>query len=79
MFSNFVRLKKIYGAIDELYMSYLTSENPLLDFIFYKKNWYLLNKKNITREQAHQDLKKVYGRDDDTDKETYDSDLEYNI
>jgi len=38
MFSNFVRLKKIYGAIDELYMSYLTSENPLLDFIFYKKN-----------------------------------------
>lgn len=63
--------------IDELYTAYLQTKNSKDYLLFFKKHI----KKDykppyiLTRKQAHEDLKSVYGGDSDTDGEGYDSDL----
>ncbi|MCX7121953.1 MAG: hypothetical protein NTZ67_09345 [Gammaproteobacteria bacterium] len=62
--------------IDALYITYLQHQHPIDHFSFIKKNIHRPKTAVLTREQAHQDMKTVYGGDSDTDGTEYDSDLE---
>jgi len=65
--------------IEEMYTAYLQAKSLKQYLCFFKKN--LENHDRLepilTREQAHQDLKAVYGGESDTDDEGYVSDLSF--
>ncbi|CAM4390313.1 MAG: hypothetical protein LEGION0398_MBIBDBAK_00158 [Legionellaceae bacterium] len=61
--------------IDVLYLEYLKTKNSHEYLSFFKKNIKENHTLVLTRKQAHEDLKYVYGGESDTDSEGYDSDL----
>lgn len=67
--------------IDEMYLAFLQNKNLRKHFSFHKKH--LDNPKTyvLTREQAHNDLKEVYGGESDTDESDneYESDLSFTM
>lgn len=75
-------------AINALYLTYLQSKNNADYMRFFKKVLVECDKEKstqksrtlvLTRKQAHEDLKYVYGGDSDTDGEGYESDLEMDV
>lgn len=74
IYNNPDKVKVACKRIDKLYMEHLQSINAPEYEAFLQK--YMTPPTCVlTREQAHQDLKQVYGGDSDTDDEGYDSDL----
>ena len=62
--------------IENLYQEFLKAQHPQ-DFLpFFKK--FSSEDMVLTREQAHKDLKAVYGGDTDTDGDDYLSDTSFN-
>ncbi|CAM4430883.1 MAG: hypothetical protein LEGION0398_MBIBDBAK_01348 [Legionellaceae bacterium] len=61
--------------IDDLYLEYLKTKNTHEYLSFFKRNIKESHTLILTRKQAHEDLKYVYGGESDTDGEGYDSDL----
>ena len=63
--------------IDSFYMAYLQSKRAEDYLPFFRNNIKIKDKLTLvlTRKQAHEDLKYVYGGNSDTDGEGYDSDL----
>ncbi|CAM4433941.1 MAG: hypothetical protein LEGION0398_MBIBDBAK_01363 [Legionellaceae bacterium] len=61
--------------IDTLYLEYLKIQKHKEYLPFFRKNIEALPTLVLTRKQAHEDLKTVYGGESDTDGEGYDSDL----
>ncbi|MDF2941053.1 MAG: hypothetical protein K0R66_1695, partial [Gammaproteobacteria bacterium] len=70
------KVEKACKAIEALYIEYLKTHRAGQYLAFYKRN---LGKPAVelvlTRKQAHEDLVYVYGGEDDTDGEGYDTDL----
>jgi len=81
LYLNRRSVRKYCKHVDELYLTYLQSKNPLIHNTFFKET--IITGKSLdrvlTREQAHQDLKEVYGGDSDTESDGYDSDVDYGV
>lgn len=77
MINNYLKVDEACRRIDKLYVFYLQNKKSQDHVKFLKKHIDNDDERIciLTRKQAHEDLKAVYGGDSDTDDEGYDSDL----
>ncbi|MDF2940864.1 MAG: hypothetical protein K0R66_1506, partial [Gammaproteobacteria bacterium] len=70
------KVEKACKSIEDLYIEYLKTHRAEQHLAFYKRNMAKPAVELVlTRKQAHADLVYVYGGEDDTDSEGYDTDL----